>query len=367
MDWDHNDNFSDNGGDGVNQQIEASTSYVEKVIQHFSAAERDARGALDILTFPVASSTKLESLARFYCGFTVAIVCIEDLLIVTAKSKSKEFKAYVNQVHQLAKNLLADLATFEKESKELLKKARQRNKQWGRLLISRGEFRIEERRSSSIPIYLRKTMPESVTLYENEIDPDSKTFRSDGKAQFFRTEGELAVMVELREEVISRTQEELDEGELFCLIKCLMIQSSELIRCATQRLIKANKCLDNAVFDEEYATLRERIANLEFDTYFDPLCALELKSTLSEVTAQKEELVNTTRHVGMYGDKMVHFTNLFMKYCKTVGIEKKKRKCACLPCGRPVTCEKLFETMDNIHRMDFMVSIPLTDDFLKEL
>jgi hypothetical protein len=170
----------------INFDIENSVIYVEKVVQAFSSAERESRGSLDILTFPVLNSMGVEALGRFKCTLAVSVVCIEDLRILTAKSHSKKLQDFLHRVIEGAHGILGELGSFKKETGVLLAKTKGRCKQWGKELISKGEFKFGGTRHSIVPVYAKKVMPENVTVYENEIIGDPK-FRTDGNAQFYRT------------------------------------------------------------------------------------------------------------------------------------------------------------------------------------
>jgi hypothetical protein len=52
----------------------------------------------------------------------------------------------------------------------------------------------------------------------------------------FNSGGELAVMVELKHEIIARSQEELHEDDVFCLVENLVENMQQLVIYATNRL-----------------------------------------------------------------------------------------------------------------------------------
>lgn len=73
---------------------------------------------------------------------------------------------------------------------------RQTSQNHKRCLFFQGEFRVE-RRHSKTPMYSKKRMPESVTIYENDFEPFLSHDASiiDGKVLLYRSDGELDVMV----------------------------------------------------------------------------------------------------------------------------------------------------------------------------
>lgn len=215
-------------------------------------------------------------------------------------------------------------------------------------------------------------MPENVTLFENEVEPvdvarmSTVTLRPEGKIQFLRSGPEISVAAETRHEVISRTQEQLTETEVYCLISCLLAHCHELVAAAGARLKKTEELTQDPVFTEDYFTLRERLKRIDKDEGLDPLVALDLKGTLGEVLNRSEELLNTVGHVVGAADKMRSLVQMFLKYTATASVHKEEARCGCGGgCGR-IDAEKVLETM-GVAGMDFMISMPIREAFIKDL
>jgi hypothetical protein len=352
----------------TNEVLESCANNVEQIVQIFSRAERQARGAIDILTFPVASGS-LEPLARFEGNLVVAILSVEKVpSVINENSMFPSQVSPLTGVIELTEQLLEDIRITQHHASHLKKKAKLRHQQWKSLLSRKGDFRIEDNPTQT-PIYSQKRMPESVTLYEDVLDEDRR-YRFDGSTRIYRYSNDIMLFIDAD---LGQFQPDLDYPEevnhqqLVVISETALDNAKELVLYAQKQILMAIETIsENQLMEKGFNCIKDKILHLEFDAFFDPLCALELKNSLGDVVRRKGELLNTSEHTVNFLIMMEKCTKLFLKYSLQVSKEimtKRPTPERCFGCSKPVTKQSCLETLPGLGNKDFMISIPLTKKF----
>ena len=249
----------------------------------FANAERRTRGAVDILTFPSISTIKsshVETLGRIKKNFVIIAEGLERLATQYGKAeivKTERMRRIVQEMLQLkdsGRNIFIC-------TKKLFKYNSRVYKQWSKLL--------NKSLKATAPLYA-KGMPENVTVYEDSLDL---------KAVF---QGTLDIIWSPGKLIFTPDEDDTYEMDFmtcpieiqFDFIREVIQHVSLMILYSGQNILKALEIVQDPTLSEGYDTIQSRILDLEFDSFFDPACVLELKTALGELVQRKAVLLNIT-------------------------------------------------------------------------
>lgn len=177
-----------------NDELMVCVSLAERIIVHFSKAERQMRAVFDILSFPNTTKS-VELMGRFRATMMVSIDSIHNIAIQQQESgellglafgenknssissdinekkpKEKKLSKEMTRLNNLAESLFHIITNCDTNSKKFLATNKKLSAQWDYLLKKKGEFHIELQKTKQA-IY-HQVMPECVTLYEDFVEAE---------------------------------------------------------------------------------------------------------------------------------------------------------------------------------------------------
>lgn len=279
----------------TNDELETCRLKAELIMDKASRSERLARGAMDVLTFPTATR-RVEALSRLQ-GCVTICVCIIQICVTSDEFQSKQppdmrksICQQLNGVVEMVQKIKNEAISLCSTAKQFLTFCKHRYNDWEELFKRNNEFKIDHSKLN-YPIYTHKRMPESVTLFEDALDEHNVGMRNrlDGYIRAFRKypEGTITIHCDMAEKSVNAV-EEGGPQDFVTFQDCPLETQVEIIQYIVSHmkdlLTHGNLCLTQGLqaaqdleMDDAFKYIHQKINNLEYDNYFDPLCALELK------------------------------------------------------------------------------------------
>ncbi|CAL8107059.1 unnamed protein product [Orchesella dallaii] len=358
---------SDKSGSNIsstNDDLENCRCKSDVIMEKFSKAERLSRGGLDVLTFPT-STHRIEPLSRFQGCMTIAICTIDIYTAATEylelrKSKDLEFKAVVDVAYQMQ----LEAGSLQTTAKKFLALAKIRYQEWDELLKRNIEFRVDQSKLS-YPIYTHKRMPESVTLLEDNMDSKNPEM-IEGCVRIYRKhpEGRISLLCDVagvdRSDVPISFQESSLEKQME-IVKILTSHGKDLLLFSNNCLNQGLDVLQDHEIDDAFRYIQRKLNSLEYDDYFDPLAALELKNGFGELTSRKAELLNTAEQIFEQCRWISYFTKIFHRYAKQ-SLKGKSNSSGSLSscCSGSASKRKLLQLLGIVSVDDILILLPLS-------
>ncbi|ODM97241.1 hypothetical protein Ocin01_09440 [Orchesella cincta] len=360
---DGNANPPDGMSSNTNDELENCRNKTELIMEVMTKAERLARGCIDILTFPPAGN-QLEVLSRFQGCMVISTSIIDTFSISQEYTESKNKNS--DKLPNL-QTLINNSTELQKEAEKLNSTAnklhslvKQRIHKWDSILSKNSDFKVESTKLD-YPIYSRKSMPESATVFEHFVDEENR----------YPVEGYCSITRPLPAEVIHLHCEDFDNGKL-CddvdFVNCPMAKQLDIINIITghgkELLECSNNCLHNALvslqnqeIDDAFDWIHGRLSKLQYDNNYDPLCALELKNACGEVAARKAELLNISDQILKHVKWVVAFTGTFLRFTKQSLYGGGFLSCCKPSCSK----EKLLDLIGPVGMVGIQIFLPLSN------
>jgi len=309
----------------------AKTTETASVI--FASAERHIRGAVDILTFPCTTSiqNKVEALSRVKNFFLIITEGLRKIVEVYEVNGTERMRTLVSEMEGMrgdAKRVLGSVKDVTKFNRKVFKR-------WSGLLRQKGVFKTERQdlcKPPQLPLYSR-TMPENVTLYEDVMDVGG-TFI--GSFVIHWAPGRLAFRAEEDEDVVEF--ESCPMEVQFELLLEVIWHVRDMLRYSEQFMIIGLGNVKTQSLADSYEAVKSRILDMEFDSCFDPFCALELRAVLADLVTRKGLLLNITeqalihlRWIYNMTSTLTRFSHQIYKHMNGTSWKRLRRVICCLP------------------------------------
>jgi len=330
---------------------------VDQETQRLYTSERQARGAIDIVTFPSAYSI-VEPFSRV---LGTLIMCIETLEILRKQDNSNlPTNTILKQIGNAIQDFLSIVTTCEGQAKKFRSRSGDVFKQWTNVMKIKSEFYIEHNKIN-IPVYPNKTMPENVTLYEDVRD-ENERYLYDGIVTLALVKQVVCVWSESNDGLgIRQAFSNMTLDQQCEIIITLINHSKDLVLHSSRYITSALKTLTDVDYNDGFENVRKRLTAITFDDYFDPICGLDLKNSFGELIERKCELLNIANK--MY-QNMIRARKLITKlYHFTLQIVQgqSEPKLACCPCSNFYTKEKLLSNFRTI--TEVAINVPMSTYF----
>ncbi|ODM94384.1 hypothetical protein Ocin01_12292 [Orchesella cincta] len=348
----------------TNDDLENCRCKTDVIMEKFTKAERLCRGGVDVLTFPT-STHRIEPLSRFQGCMTIAI-STTDLYTTTPqflelrRSKLNDIRSVVDVAYQMQLEAGSLLST----AKKFLTLSKLRFREWDDLLKRNIEFRVDHSKLS-YPIYTHKRMPESVTMLEESFDCSSHD-SVEGCVRIYRKhpEGRITLLCDVagidRPEFPVNFEESPIEKQME-IIKIVTSHGRDLLLYGNNCLSQGLDILQDHEIDDAFRFIHRKLNSLEYDDYFDPLAALELKNAFAELVSRKAELLNTAEQIMEHCKWITNFTKLFHRYLKQSmrGGGGKSEGCSSC-CSSSGSKKKMLQLLGIVSVDDILILLPLS-------
>ena len=294
----------------TNEDLIYCSALAEATTTTFQAAEKLIRGGVDILTFPVPiQSPRVNELGRLKGLWMLVLDCVKIWIELHGSDLPSNAGLGTSRIIQTL-TALVECAKKAKASAKLVKKKCEKEfSRWEDLLKQHGEFqRIGWRVHHNL---YKKRMPESVTLFE---DVGGIGYLYNGMVLFQRTKEILTFTSESLYVSNYNFDGCLDVDKLTVTSE-VIIFSQRMIEAAEKNITAGLETLVDPQLEKDFATIRKRVEDTDYDSAYDPLCARELKNCLGELVEFKSELVNTSERTLDAFRWIVGITKHLLQFC----------------------------------------------------
>ncbi|CAL8110139.1 unnamed protein product [Orchesella dallaii] len=358
---DGNENASITDSADANDELENCRCKTELIMELMTKAERLARGSMDILSFPPAGNVA-EVLSRFHGCMTICVCTIH------AFSTSKEYSEYKNKGSEQLSKIMNNSVELHKEAEKLsstsnkfLTKVKQRISEWEAILKKNSEFYQVESKKLDYPIYSRKSMPESATVFEHFVDEENR-YPVEGFCGMSRTPSDGVIHLHCEDYESTKLCDDLDfvkceADKQIGIISIITSHGKDLVECSNNCLNNGLISLQRQEIDNAYTWVQTRLSKINYEGNYDPLCALELKNVCAEVAARKSELLNVAEQISSHVKWVVNFTGTFLRFTKQSLYGAGLLSC----CKSSCTQDKLLQIIGPVATVNLQIFLPLSD------